>query len=253
MIELYHWEPNAGSLALLICLGEMSLEFESHYIDMLELEQHRPAFRSISPQSVVPVLVTEGEALTDAGLALQYLCDRYPESGLAPADPGDWYELQAWTAILDGALGLADNVRLLGWNLVMLKALSRQELERLGTGIAELPKKKQSGWAQVQAEAEADEDQLLLAQERVEGIVAKLEAALSDSDWLVGDAYSIADILGFAHAHCLAALLPHSVNETTAPRLIAWLSRISQQDAVREALARAAGRYEPAAFAAPGT
>lgn len=252
MIELYHWEPNGRSLALLICLGEKGLDFKGRYVDMLALEQHRPAFCSVSPEGIVPVLVTESETLTDAGLALQFLCDRYPEPALAPSEPGDWYDLQAWTAALDGAMGLVDDVQLLGWNLAMLNSLSREDFEELSVGMAELPKKKQSGWAQVQTEAEAAEDQLTLARERVAELVCKLENALSDSDWLVGEAFSIADILGFAHAHSLPALLPDSVNETTAPRVIDWLSRISRRDAVRDAIARASRRYRQPAFAPPG-
>ena len=172
---------------------------------------------------------------------------------LAPADASAWYDLQAWTAILDGRMGLADNVRLLGWNLVMLKRLPADELDALIAGVSRLPKKIQSGWAQVQTEAEADEDQLKLARERVEEVVGKLESALEGSDWLVGDAYSIADILGFAHAHCVPALLPDSVNAKTVPRVIAWLSRIAERDAVRAALTRSSGRFMPGAFAAPGT
>ena len=39
MLELYHWEPNAECLALLICLKEKNLDFRSHYVDMLKLEQ----------------------------------------------------------------------------------------------------------------------------------------------------------------------------------------------------------------------
>ena len=253
MIELHHWEPNAGSLAILICLAEKDLAYAGHYVDMLKLEQHEPEFLPLSPEGIVPVLVTEGEAMTDTGLALQYLSDRYPDPALAPTDPAAWYDLQAWAAILDGRMGLADNVRLLGWNLVMLKSLPAAELDELSVGVSRLPQKKQSGWAQVQTEAEADEDQLKLARERVEEVVGKLESALEGSDWLVGDAYSIADILGFAHAHCVPALLPDAVNAKTVPRVIEWLSRIAERDAVRAALTRSSGRFMPGAFAAPGT
>lgn len=253
MIELCHWEPNAGSLALLICLGEKDLEFTSRYVDMLRLEQHGPEFRSISPEGIVPVLLAENETMTDTGLALQYLSDRYPEPGLAPSDPAAWYDLQAWMAILDGRMGLADNVRLLGWNLVMLKRLPGNELAELSAGVSRLPQKKQSGWAQVQTEAEADEDQLQLARERVGEVVGKMESVLATSGWLVGDAYSIADILGFAHAHCLPALLPESVNANTAPRVLDWISRVGERDAVRAALARESRSIAPGAFAAPGT
>ena len=37
MIELYHWEPNADSLKMMIALKEKGLDFTSHYVDLLNL------------------------------------------------------------------------------------------------------------------------------------------------------------------------------------------------------------------------
>ena len=44
MIELYHWEPVSHSARVLICLNEIGVEFESHYVDLLEFEQFSKEF-----------------------------------------------------------------------------------------------------------------------------------------------------------------------------------------------------------------
>jgi hypothetical protein len=54
MRELYHFEPNAESLKLLIALKEKNLPFESRYVDLLDLEHHRDAFKDASGGGRVP-------------------------------------------------------------------------------------------------------------------------------------------------------------------------------------------------------
>jgi glutathione S-transferase len=235
MTELYHWEPNGDSLKLLIALKEESVPFESHYIDLLSLEHHGDAFKSIADHSRVPLLIDQGEALKDTQFALQYLAEAYAPR-LAPEDPADWYDVQAWTAQLDQVL--APSVRMLGWHMVTLPGMS--EVERTGflARSEEIPKPQvMAGWAQVTSDAEASEDQLANARERIGQVVDRIEAALADSGWIVGDAYSVVDISAFARAHTLPRLVPELVNPERTPRVLAWLDRIGQRSAVREALA----------------
>lgn len=253
MLELYHWEPNADSLALLACLGEKALEFRSRYVDMLRLENHAHGYLALSPHALVPVLVAEGEPMTDAGLALQYLAERFPEPRLAPADAGHWYDVQAWMAWLGGMTGLSATARLLGWNYAMLKSLPAGELEAFRDKVAALPGEKRSGWDAVWSDAEADEDQLGLAEERMVPMVAKIEAALTDADWLVGREYSIVDIAVFAHAHCLPTFVPGIVNPEQTAHTCAWLARVAARPAVKAALAMGKPEIGPAAYTAPGT
>jgi glutathione S-transferase len=94
-----------------------------------------------------------------------------------------------------------------------------------------------AGWDQVTADAEASEDQLANAHERIGLAVDKLEAALAGSDWLAGGAYSIADINAFALVHALPQLTPELVSPARTPRLTAYLARIAERPAVKAALA----------------
>ena len=253
MLELYHWEPNAESLALLTCLKEMKLEFESHYVDMLKLEHHSAEYLELSPKAVVPLLVADGEAMSDTGFALQYLAEQFPEPRFAPTDPSAWYDLQAWSAWLSGMMGLGSNVQLLGWNYMMLEAMPADELDEFRARVAELPKEKQSGWAAVWSDAEADEDQLANAEQRVADVVTRIEKLLADSQWIVGDAYSIADMLAYAHIHSLSDLLPDIVSHQSTPNIIGWLERISERAAVTEAQSMRRSTIAPVLYAAPGS
>jgi len=251
-LQLHHWEPNAESLALLICLDELQLEFGSTYVDFLQLRQHSPAHLKLDAKGTLPLLDADGTIMSDSMLALQFLCDAHPEAGLAPAGPSNWYDLQAWLAWVGGWIGLNADVRLLGWNAVMRKALSADVLAAFGEEVAKLPKEKEAGWGQVWSEAEAAEEQLNLAEERVEKIVGKIEAQLEANDWIVGSAFSIVDIAAFAFTHDLPSLLPHIVNETRTPHMLEWRERIAARPSVTNALAGSRSGIAPVMYMAPG-
>ena len=237
MIELYHFEPNAESLKLLIALKEKAVPFEGRYVDLLDLEHHQDAFKDASGGGRVPLLSMDGEALKDSQLILEYLAEAY-EPRLAPSDPAGWYDVQAWTVQLDQALSQA--VRLIGWHGVTLPAMSEARRKDFLARAAGVPKPQaQAGWAQVTSDAEASEDQLTLARDKIAGMVDRLEQTLTSSDWLVGGAYSVVDINAFALAHTLPRLTPELVNEARTPKLMAWLKRIGDREAVKSALAMA--------------
>lgn len=235
MIELYHFEPNAESLKLLVALKEKAVPFEGRYVDLLDLEHHADAFKDAAGGGRVPLLVGAGEPRTDSQLTLEYLAEAY-EPRLAPTDPAGWYDVQAWTAQLDQALSQA--VRLIGWHTVTLPAMSAAQRDDFLARAAKLEKPHaMAGWDQVTSDAEASEDQLALARDKIGGMVQRIETALQGSDWLVGGAYSVVDINAFALTHTLPRLTPELVNDEKTPKMMAWLKRIGDRPAVKEALA----------------
>ena len=254
MLELYHWEPNAESLALLICLKEKGLDFNSHYVDMMKLEHHAAAYKAKSPRAIVPLLEDAGELMDDTGFALQYLDERYPEHRLAPDDAAHMYDVQAWAAWLGGTMGgMCTDVRLLGWNYVMLNAIPKAQLAEFRDKVAALPKQLQSGWSAVWSDAEASEDQLANAKERIQKIINRIEQALTDSGWIVGNSYSITDITAFAYIHTLPELLPDIVSKDRTPNIMKWLGAISGRSAVKDAMALRKSTIAKDVYPAPGT
>jgi len=103
MLQLYYW-PLACSLASRIALTEAALPVRYVLADIFSktLVEGGGDFWTITPKGAVPVLVMEdGQTLTENAAVLQYIADRRPESGLAPA-PGhaDRYRLQEWLSFV---------------------------------------------------------------------------------------------------------------------------------------------------------
>ena len=162
--------------------------------------------------------------------------------------------MQAWGAWLGGAMmGLNADIRLLGWNTVMLNAIPEDELVEFREQVAALPKKLQSGWSAVWSDAEASEDQLANARERIQKMVDRMETALAASGWLVGGEYSITDITAFSYMHTVPDLLPDVVNKGKTPKINAWLDAIVERPAVVEALSLRRSAIARDVYQAPGT
>lgn len=232
MLDLYHWEPSGDSAKLLICLKEKGLDFKSHYVDVLKLEQFAPDYVKRAPGSQVPLLVDDGKVLTDVAFTLEYLAEKYPSPRLAPADPAGWYDVQALFNQIDMALGTG--VRMLGWHQEMPQE-TRDDLRKRARGLPSRP--QQSGWAQVTGDAEASEDQLENARERVRGAVLRIESILAKQSWLAGNDYSIADISAYSMMRPLPGLMPSEINEQKTPGLVKWLGVIENRPAVKAVLA----------------
>lgn len=234
-LELHHWEPSGDSAKALLCLKEIGVEFEAHYVDLLEFEQYRPEHLALAPMGQVPVLVHDGAVFNEPRLLLEYLADAFPRAQLAPRDAGGWYEIQEWIRWSDAQLN--DAVRLLGWHTVMLPEMDAAARRAFESRLAAVPvREQQAGWAAVVRDAESTEDRLENARGKIREGILRLESALAAAPWLVGGAYSIADINVFALCWPLAKLMPEDVNRERTPALKHWLQRIAARPAFHAAM-----------------
>lgn len=110
-MKLYY-SPGACSLAPHIALCEAAIP---HQLVKVDLKAHTLEnggdFYAVNPKGYVPVLeLDDGQRLTEVPVVTQYIADRKPESGLAPAaGTMERYRLQEWlnfvTAELHKSLG----------------------------------------------------------------------------------------------------------------------------------------------------
>ncbi|MBT9559053.1 MAG: glutathione transferase GstA [Myxococcales bacterium] len=96
---LLYFTPFTCSLAVHIALREAGLSFELEKVDAASKVTASGAdFRAVNPLGYVPVLVLDdGTSLTEVSSILQWVADRAPGSGLAPAaGTPERYQLQSW-------------------------------------------------------------------------------------------------------------------------------------------------------------
>ena len=105
-MELY-FAPLSCSLATRITLYELNLPATFHQVTLSNKQlADGSSYLDINPKGQVPALRTqEGLLLTEGSAILQYVADRAPESGLAPA-AGTFarYQLQQWLSYISTEL-----------------------------------------------------------------------------------------------------------------------------------------------------
>jgi glutathione S-transferase len=102
-IVLYY-APVACSLVPYVTLTEAGADFAVRPINMGKRQQMSHEYRALNPKHKVPVLVVDGQPLTE-NVAIQiWIARNFPRAKLLPADP--WEELKAISVLAWCASGL---------------------------------------------------------------------------------------------------------------------------------------------------
>jgi glutathione S-transferase len=235
MLELYHAEPVANSMKPLIVLFEKGLAFKSHYVNLLAFEQHEPWFVKINPNGQVPVLVHDGATITESTVINEYLEDVFPEVRLRPVDPVARAHMRVWSKFVDEYFCPA--LSMIGWHVMVRRIAQSIEKNELAKLLERIPLEEQrQKWATVAGES-FTEAQLADSRRKIGVSIQRLEALLEKGPWIVGEEYSLADANSYSMVAGVPRLYPELMNETNAPRALAWLDRMNARPAVQQALA----------------
>ncbi len=132
--------------------------------------------KKLSGQTQVPVLLTDGKVIPDSTAILNWLDDYRPQPSLMPASGKDRAQVTLWEEVMDGSLG--PHARML---LIQRQVLSpAPEVQQAGKFFAQ----------KYQYSAYAEEH----ARFKVGRILQSLKDTLSGHQYLVGEAFSRADL-----------------------------------------------------------
>ncbi len=230
MLDLYHAEPLANSMKVLLALTEKGLAFNSHYVDLHRFEQHEPAFLAINPAGQVPVLVHDGGAIVESTVINEYLEDVFPQVPLRPADPRGAAAVRIMAKYVDDHV--MPSVSMIAWHYRVRAVAQRTDPAEMARRIARIPLATQRAkWATIAGKSFTEED-LALSRARIGEAADKFEAALQRHAWLAGD-YSLADINAFSHVGARFAWFPDIFNAEKTPRCLDWASRMEARPAVQ--------------------
>lgn len=105
-MKLYY-SPGACSLCPDIVLREAGVAFDLVRVNLQKKQlADGTDFLAVNPKGQVPVLaLDDGEMFTENAAIIQYLADRYPQAGLAPAAGSSArYHLQEWLSFIGSEL-----------------------------------------------------------------------------------------------------------------------------------------------------
>jgi glutathione S-transferase len=251
MLELYHWAPNGPWLKPLIVLAEKDITCTLHPLDVLAFEQYGPAMPAASLETRLnlegegPLLVHDGRQLTESFFMCEYLDAAFEGPALRPSHPVAFNRMLAWARFINEVFMPAVNT--LGCRQFLVPALAGKKppvesIDRIPLSFL------REGWLRAYS-GDYPEGLLEESRRKVGIALQKLEAALANGPWLLGEGYSLTDIDAFAISRPLPLLTPELLESN--PRCADWMARMQERAAVRKSLAVGNWRQPETAFA-PG-
>jgi glutathione S-transferase len=249
---LYHGQPNGPSLAVLAALGESGTAVECRAIDLLAGERHTlpgvsdSVMRDMGVEGEGPVLVINGEALTESVFIAQFL-DESGANTLQPKDAYAHWQMLMWCRRITERCAPA--AAFLGCKASAHPALAALDQAAFDALIAPITSADlRARWAAVRA-GDFPEDQTADSITKVTDAVKMVDEQLADDrEWLMGD-LTIADFETYGWLAGMVAVLPDAF--AGKDRAAAWMARVRARPSVQAALAKATVTTPEASWA-PG-
>ncbi len=231
MLTLYHWEPNANSGKPMLALMEKGVEFQSHYLDLLNFDQHAPEYLKINPNGTIPALVHDDLMLTESTAIMEYADAAFPGPKLTPDDPKERWRMRWWMRFFDQYF--APSVSMIGWSVFVGPSVRDRDPEALKAAIDRIPlKERRIAWSKAIYNTFSTEE--LDESRRRSGVgIECLEKALTERKWIAGETYSLGDINGFNLGYALPLAQPLLCNDEKTPHIMAWLRAIYARPATK--------------------
>lgn len=201
MIRVYH-SRFSRSTRVIWALEELGVPYDIEPVKFSREVLDAPAFRALSPAGRVPVLTDTDLVMIESGAIVQYLLETHGNGRLEPPPRTplrprylQWFHFSEGTA-LPPLSDLAQHSRI------------RPEAERIPAMVAD-------------------------AQRRGQAIMKIVDDALGEQPYIVGDAFTAADIM-LGYAMVLGEFL--GVLNPAHPRALAYLARLKERPGLQKAL-----------------
>ncbi len=154
-IVLYH-HPYSRAASVLWMLEEVGVDYELRYVDMMAGAQKKPEFVALNAMGKLPLLTDGDTVVTEVAAIGLYLADRYSYATLAPAhDDPARAAYFRWSLFAPSVIEPGSMAKAAGWSF----------------------KPGQAGWGDYDA------------------MITAMEGAVSKGDFLLGDRFSMADVI----------------------------------------------------------
>lgn len=190
MLELYQSDYSTCSQKVRLAMAEKGVEFEDRQINFRKGDHLTPEYLAMNPNGVAPTLVHDGGVVVDSSVIIEYLDEVFPEPALTPSDPLTRAKMRAWLRFIEEVPTVA--IRYPSFQKVFV-----QHFEKLSDAEFEAAAEKRPLRTKFYKEMGRDGFDPKVYQDSVDRLrktAERIEGALQDGPWLVGDAYTLADI-----------------------------------------------------------
>ncbi len=236
MLTLYTHPMSPCAQKVRITLAEKSLPYDARHVDLPGKENLEPWYLKLNPTGVVPTLVDGDEVVIESSLICEYLEEAYDAGpDLRPAEAHLRAKMRLWMKHVDNKLHPSCGA--LQWPLAMrprLMAMGRENALALLDQVVEAPRReRQKRLFEHGLEAPDVHGAVQVYCDTIQ----KMETALQSHDWVLGDRFTLADIVIAPYFQTLLQYGWTGLYETGFPQVSDWVRRVTARDSWQVAVA----------------
>lgn len=197
-ITLYSYRRCPFAIRVRLTLHEKELSFRTIEENLKEMSE---AIKRLHPEAKVPLLLDGDIIVYESSIITEYLDDQYPIHPLMPKDAKSRMCVREWTY----------------W----CNQIFKPQIDIVKYGTDRL--------AQIEVE---------VASEKLQECLSRIDQALINSDWLVGESMSLADIHLFPFYRQIQRMNPPYPWIQKYPRTAEWYSRIIQRPSFEKTMCK---------------
>jgi len=232
MLVLYHTSHSTCSQKVRLVLHEKGVKFDEVRLDLARKEQLKPDYLALNPNGVVPTLVDDGTPIIESSVICEYLDEKYPQNPLVPTDLIERARTRAWMHYIEEiAVGA---IRVPSFNRAFLYRFKGQDKQQFqAQEIDTRPVRKELFQRMGSPKGFAKEAVDKALGELAETCRRMDEAIARKGPWLVGEQFTLADVLVMPSIDRMADLGLSHVWTGKYPRVSEWYERLQARPAFK--------------------
>jgi glutathione S-transferase len=192
MLELHHALTSTCSQKVRLCLAEKRIEWVDRRMNLAANDQLAPDYLALNPNGVVPTLVHDGQAILDSSVICEYLDEVFPQHRLTPDNAVERAKMRAWMRFLEEVPTVA--IRVPSFHQVLARRFETLDPARFNAEVADSRPLRKHFYRRMGPHG-FDADEVRVSLDELSNTLDRMESALAKGPWLIGDAYTLADIV----------------------------------------------------------
>jgi glutathione S-transferase len=234
MLVLYDGTTSVCAIKVRLTLAEKGLAYESRTLDLRRGDQFEPDYVKLNPNAVVPTLVDGDDVIIESSVIMQYLDDIAPAASLLPTAPADRARMRLWMKRIDDPVH--PSIGILTHATAFRASFLKKSPADQKAHFDKMPDAGRRARQEAVYRDGLDAPIVVNAVKVMGRLLTDMEAALANSDFIAGPAYSLADAAATPYLNRLADLTLLPVWAERCPRVLAWFDRIRARPSFKAAV-----------------
>jgi glutathione S-transferase len=232
MLTLHHASHSTCSQKVRLVLHEKGLTFEDVRLNLAKKDQLRPEYLALNPNGVVPTLVDDGQPIVDSSVICEYLDEKYPQNRLTPTGIVERAKMRSWMRYFEEVATAA--IRPPSFNRAFLSrfdGLDQETFEREEVNVRTVRKVFFQRMGSPKGFSKQDIDRSM---HELDETCARMNKALAaGGPWLLGTAFTLADVVVTPTIDRMADLGLDYVWKDKYLRVVDWYARLKERPAFK--------------------